>query len=532
MADKKRGKVETSGALEGHLKVGRLFQPPLMALEQTILSDWSRDDLPDLLWPLSLVLIHGDAGARRMSDAQGAILTAVSGDELDNAGAPVDGRLTSLERIPRRLRADVRRALRTLPFEVFPPELIGVTQLFDDVPGAWALNSFEGHEADLDATANLLADAIVSAADTRLTALVKTAPIGWLIYRRKLTLPTEVVDMLKNYPADSATRPQAEAFILSSFLALKGAAYSQRPELESATKSWARSFWNQAWMSTPCLVSEAIAPSQVDEGVGLEGLEERSRSAIIRAETLYTAFSDRAMSHELPADMYEPSRHEVLTALAARAYRSVRAVLATPHMWTSEHGSHAARLLFETRVTIRWLIEEGGDEGFHRYQDYGRGKRKLLLRHIKSLAQQPSESAAAVISAFDAKAGGDMGDAFQTVDLSATFAGITLREMAETVGERAGYASVFAATSGILHGEWWTLEDYAMQRCANPLHRFHFVPSLESPLPDEEFPELLLAHLKEVLSVAEGGLVVAANEDSVGPRGGTGGSESGGGPPP
>ena len=82
--------------------------------------------------------------------------------------------------------------------------------------------------------------------------------------------------------------------------------------------------------------------------------------------------------------------------------------------------------------------------------------------------------------------------------------------MAEEVGELDSYTHLFQISSGVTDGEWWSIEDYALQRCVNPLHRFHLVPSfnLYDPQWDPRFPDLLLGHLEALIAVAVAGLVV------------------------
>jgi hypothetical protein len=60
----------------------------------------------------------------------------------------------------------------------------------------------------------------------------------------------------------------------------------------------------------------------------------------------------------------------------------------------------------------------------------------------------------------------------------------------------------------VTHGEWWAIEEYAMQRCANPLHRFHLLPSFRPAYPPTlAFPKVLQAAFEALVAVAEAGLV-------------------------
>ena len=46
---------ETTGPLAGHVRKGRTYRSPLAATGVLTIGDWVRDDLPDLLWPVTRV---------------------------------------------------------------------------------------------------------------------------------------------------------------------------------------------------------------------------------------------------------------------------------------------------------------------------------------------------------------------------------------------------------------------------------------------------------------------------------------------
>lgn len=53
------------------------------------------------------------------------------------------------------------------------------------------------------------------------------------------------------------------------------------------------------------------------------------------------------------------------------------------------------------------------------------------------------------------------------------------------------------------HGEWWTIEDSAMQRCLNPLHKFHLIPSFNAqPAFGAEMGKMLVGKLERLLGQA------------------------------
>ena len=181
-------------------------------------------------------------------------------------------------------------------------------------------------------------------------------------------------------------------------------------------------------------------------------------------------------------------------------------------MWNGEEDSGVNRLLAETEILLRWMQLQ--DENvFDRYQAYGLGKRKLMKLHLESFARESPEVAehlAENMERLEGGTGGEHGEAFQEVSLDATFSGKTVRQMAHEAGVEDLYRFVYQTASGVTHGEWWAIDDYCMQRCFNPLHRFHSIPSSEANAPATlDFGRYLISRLHEVLLVAEDMLVAS-----------------------
>ena len=82
------------------------------------------------------------------------------------------------------------------------------------------------------------------------------------------------------------------------------------------------------------------------------------------------------------------------------------------------------------------------------------------------------------IQHFERKLGGEWAEEFTSVRL-VNFADTPIRMMAQETDMEDLYRYVYQSASGVSHGEWWAVQDYDMQRCMNPLHRFHWVPSME-----------------------------------------------------
>lgn len=551
-----RDRPESDGVLAGHYRQGRRFTPPIMAMPGSMANEWVRDDLPDLLWPLCLAALHGDPGLVYYREFQELVIQAVGQERIDEMEIAVDGRLTSLEGIPVEIRDDIVEAFRVhYRFEeLLPEEILGVMRMYDDLPGRWLLIDpwVDVRGDEVEEAMNWLARAIVTVVgDRHLNALVKASTFGWLVLNRRVHFPSEFGEILIDYPVNDEKRGAADAMILSSFLAFKAMDVQADPRIGEQRDEWANHFWNTNRELSACMPEDEVsrtgetgneeladdnaartnAPNEAgsaESAAHVRDTAEEPESPEISVKELVEEYMNRLGSFagtlsgafydpDLPLNIYRPARSEVLAGLATRAIRGVAAVIRAPHMWTGENGANVMRMLFETRVVLLWLLAQDDETFFELYQDYGRGKRKLHKRHVEAVAEELGESTPdelmRVLEMLETRTGGEWAEAFQEVSVESTFSGKNLRAMAEEVGELDTYNHLFQISSGVTHGEWWAVEDYALQRCLNPLHRFHLVPAFDlyEPEPDPRFPGLLLRHLEDVVSIAVDGLVAGEN---------------------
>lgn len=560
-----RGRPVPDGVLAGHYRQGRRFTPPIMAMAGSMANEWVRDDLPDLLWPLCLAALHGDPGLVYYREFQELVIQTVGQEQIDELDVAVDGRLTSLDRTPVEIRDDIVEALRDHHRfeELLPEEILGVMRMYGDLPGRWLLVdpwTVVG-ESHLEEPMNFLARAVVTVVgDRHLNAIVKAATFGWLVLNRRVHFPSEFGEVLIDYPVNEEKRGAADAMILSSFLAFKAMDVQADPGIGELREDWASRFWNANRKLSACMPEDEVreaseaaneepvsndagAGNASDEGESAEGAadtgddaEERETSEISIGElvdeylkrlgSIAGALSEAFYDPDLALNLHRPARAEVLVGLATRAIRvglatrairGVAAVIRAPLMWTGENGANVMRMLFETRVVLLWLMAQDDESVFEQYQEYGRGKRKLHKRHVEAVAEELGESTPdevmSVLEMLETRTGGEWAEEFQEVSVESTFSGKNLRTMAEEVGELDSYNHRFQTSSGVTHGEWWALEDFALQRCVNPLHRFHFVPFFDLDVPElhPRFPEIVLSQLEDVVAIATEGLV--AGED-------------------
>lgn len=509
----KQRRKETDGVLAGHYREGRRYLPPMLAVPGIVASDWARDDLPDLLWPALLASIEGDASLGVWSAIQGIVALP---EEVD--AVVLDGRLTSLERIPVGLRSSVAARLDTVDRRAFPPALLALPDLYPDLPGAWLFQVLGEKlpSAEPEVAGQAMARALVDVlANGDKNALTKAPRIRWLLHVGRLNMPSEVIEILRDYPHGS-TRPLAEATIRSGWLAMKSADLNQRPDLADAWAAWSRAFWNTNRRISPCRADHPVVPEEVPRTPRAVSRIRRRlvRNHVRSLQRMDTDFVSRVLSPNSNLDIHAPVRADVVLGLVSRALRVVTWLVERPEQWNGEECSWALRVLGETKILLTWMFSQDAAI-FDTFKDFGLGKRKLQLKHAEALQKKIGEDGESgyvdvLVDSLREQTGGDHGDAFQSVSVEPTFANTSLRKMAEEVGLVDDYNFAVQPTSGVIHGEYWALEDYCLQPCMNVLHLFHQVPRADRVEPNLDVPGVvLLPRVENLLEIALDGLGVA-----------------------
>lgn len=505
----KQQHVEKSGPMAGHVRRGRLFVPELAATVDLTSNDWFRDDVPDYLWPLMIAESQGSPSLVRFVRWQGAVHADLNNLVPARAlAAGLDGRLSSLDRLAalNDTAADVMRE-HAIEYYLLTDEIAKALSTYPERPAAWFTDR-ELASPDQDDVDLIAASLLGVLRDGHREALIKCLQVWGAVQAGTFTSDQHTIDLLKNYPNDEGTRSQADTTVRACWGAMKGLLLQEDKKYFDDSIKWARVFWGINSMTTPCRRKR-----ELDDKPG-DGLDEESEASPVEEEkkgecpangpaatnvedvdpdgeqkfrqTAMDLMSSYVEAIETsPQRLYDQERQEVHAGLVSRAAREVITVLGTPDLWCLEHGAHVGRMLVETRIQLAWMAAQ--DPSVYRtYQDYGAGKAKLYARILEDLPQGWNGSNGAIkesveegVAEFDRLSHADPAFDFGTVDTRSTFAsGKTLREMAAEAGLSDPYRNSFQLQSGIVHGEWWSIEAHGMERCLNVMHRAHLIPSL------------------------------------------------------
>lgn len=478
--------------MAGHVRKGRTFRSPLAASGVLRVSDWVRDDLPDLLWPALVLSEAGTHAARRFVRWQAAVQNDLAGTATpDFLAGCLDGRLTGLDRLAERVPT-AKQAVRDRADEhgLLPEPIRRALASYAPRPASWLTGAYwDVSQEEID----LLARAVLGVAtDGHREAVIKCLPIWSEVQAGTFRSDSTTIELLQHYPIDPNTRDLADTVIRASWGARNGMLLDLDAGHFEAGLEWARTFWNTNSGTTHCARRRDVEPADeaLEDGAGstrhggASNADASARDSAANGSNLQQLAMDLVSSYvealeTSRADLYDRGRQEVRSGLVTRVGRDVIVALGVPDLWCMEHGAHIVRALVEVRIYLQWMAAQ--DQSIYRtFQECGAGKAKLYARIMDELpdeARRPDFVAA--VKELEYLSHNDEIVDHRVVDTRDSFAnGKSIRAMAEECGLLDLYRQAYYMASGVSHSEWWSVETHAMERCNNILHGGHLIPSL------------------------------------------------------
>lgn len=483
-----------NSGLSDHKRSGKILTPPMRNLPNMQSIPWLRDTFPNMLWLCSLITKYGDKPGMMLAARVLDRISETVDPEKGAEGLPfvLTGELTSFEKVPDDKRAAVIEALQDdgLYEDGFPWVLVRGLQKYEGVPGAWVLDGWKDNLQIIpaDQPERFLRDVVLANSHGQSSGATKVKAVLIRAYLQagKLMLPPGIAkewgEILPRYPDEitEEERRRIEPSLRAASMAMLGL---DKSDDNSYDLEWARSFWRQNWRLYSCDIPTVAQQQPEPESEGASRISTVRRHWTERLDELTERFLSKSRS--VDPDLYSPDRHEVLTGLVYRQLRTLSIMVNYPALWTMEHGSAMIRSVLEARIVVKWLLHRNDPALFARFEDYGRGRLKLLKLHLEEYRdslETPPEGLDEQIEYFDALVNSEIWEEFQDISIEGSFAGVDTRRMAEQVGLLTEYRLVFAPASAAVHGEWNSLDQYVLSQCENPLHRRHRIPNSDPML--------------------------------------------------
>lgn len=459
MSEKKEKKENPSTPLNKYQKVGKELTPPLATLNMQARS-WINERLPEMLWAALIRTHHIDATSFAIFRD---ILRWLGDKEL-----VVDGvTLTDIANYENELRtAFIKRVVEVAGTNALQPLL-----LLPDLPAYddWkdALNTESASEEDLehlaDAVSKVMSHHSQEATDCRWVKLMGTILTGKIHFMAGQEDMLEEFNRYPNYGDQQKVRPSIRSMEMIV-------------DLTEPRYQWAKKFWDYCYNNTSC-IPEIAESSEVET--------KRKQSQVSQHKKHYKAVMPE-VRRALITHFFETSkttsidsRHEAVFGITLYALDIfIENILFLTAATTT--GRVSARIILEAYLTLAYIIhkETIGELLWDTYRNYGVGQISLIERKYED---QDYSSAMVDVKKMDAIANEDKWSEFVPINLGHWDVS-NLRKISTEIGEKELYDKYYDYTSGYAHANWGAVREAALQRCYNPLHRLHRIPSYGLPI--------------------------------------------------
>lgn len=468
----KRRRRRTQAPLSAHKRDRKKLVTPMNALPNVRHTDWVADWLPELIWVGAMLREYEEPGPAW------AVLEAL--EPFVDDPAALDGNISAFALIHEESRADALEALAKPSVPPLPEGLAHALSLYPECPAAWLYSRWSrANTPDIERGVNYLKAVVGENFGSRTVPAtrMRLVPIGRLAQHRRISVSQDWIDesYIPKYPGDLSEDQQraAESEIRAMYGALRSAAGT------AGGTEWSRYFWRQSYRISVCEFAPSVAALSSHDEVA----DEPSPRVQDLRETLMQAADDLARDlsvaqRKVELDLYAPEAAEVKLGLASRQARLMRLLLSDAHLWDASAGAHVLRALVDGLITTTWLLKKNEPDLYLRFRAFGLGRLKLFKLHLEDYLddhENPSQEQLDFVEALEEEVNSEILEMFTDIDLGGSFAGITIRKMAEEAELEPYYNLAYQPYSSDAHGDWVSLKRSDLEHCRNPLHRFHRV---------------------------------------------------------
>ncbi|MEG5004322.1 DUF5677 domain-containing protein [Microcoleus sp. AT9b-C3] len=457
--------------LKQHQKKGTALKSQLANLPISE-TNWERDWLPEYLWIASL---RDVVPTDKLYEPYYAFMEAI-GEFLEGEQLII-GLVSDFAALaPHRDRLLAKHG--ELIEQLFLRPFGRILACYPNSPASWLVNQEfierGGHldrEVEIPRIRSLVTDLVDGRGE--LATAARMASFGQVVKSGKVRFPRglPIVDLLPKYPNQCSHDEckQVEGFVRASL----GSILSTESKYES--KEWSKYFWRHNYDLATCQpvllgIRGAKPASENDINQAVSVIETNVKAARAYLENL---------AMQLQYDLYAPERQEVLSGLFARCIRLFLLIMENPALWARDTAGIMLRCLVETTITFCYLAEHGTEDEFESFRQYGEAQKKLLMLQLQDNHPDSMTLEGRDASDISKELGGFSAEILQ-IELG-HWAKKDARQLAYTAGLERYYRLVFTPTSADIHGTWTSLKDSNLGVCAEPLHRFHQIPTYAEP---------------------------------------------------
>ena len=447
--NKRRSKSSKSRTpLSSHKPVGKQLLPGFAQIRDNVtFCSWSNERLPEMLWAAIIRVINGQDYA--ISEFNRVIEFVAKHKQKEKLS---DLTISGIAKLDEDIRNEFLKQLITNPITA---SALTVLTLFENLPAreSWLKylpNTNPNIDILMKAVGMWLPPQSQAATDCRWLKLMLTIASG------KMQLSKEKKEDLLKYPEGDLKK--IRPFIRASEMV-------QNPIVRHDL-TWSNSFWDKAWINTPCLSLKTDNTEQVTDAICTNEEVVNLREKL--KEHWVNTHSTTAIN----------AKHDGAFGITFYVLTILEELLVTG-INTGILGRLGLRTIFECHINFKYLLLKDNEELWHTWRTYGAGQAKLNALRFDELTEPPKFINTETIEMI---AGEDLWEEFININLG-SWSNLDLRKMSNKAGVKPSYDQYYSWTSGYSHGTWGAIRETCFESCGNPVHRLHRYPN-QNLLPD------------------------------------------------
>lgn len=433
------------------------------------LIEWERDLLPEHLWIAALADIFPiESVHTQFSDFMDII------DPYIPKGSYAFGLISDFGLVPEEKREEFWNKHQSEIERLFHKPIGRILAFYPDNPASWLVSmKLIKREDSLDPEVELnrlrnLVNKLLPGKDDYAGHL-RALPLGRVFKHRiiKISADLPIIELLPKYRVDCTLEEQHH---VQSFARITiDMMYREKSQYKS--KAWPQQFWRHNFDLAVCQPHNYYI-------MGSNPVTEESLPLLIEVLSSNVQIARAYITglwKKVPCDLYDPTRDEILFGLFARLLKFYSLIAENPSIWSRDTGGIFLRCMTECAITFAYLVLRGNQGDFEKFKDYGNGQEKLLMLHLQdnydgytTLEGRDFEAISQELGSFNV----------ELIDINlGNWIKKDTRQLAAEAGMERIYKLIFSPASSDVHGTWLSLKQSSLIRCAEPLHRFHRLPS-------------------------------------------------------
>jgi len=248
---------------------------------------------------------------------------------------------------------------------------------------------------------------------------------------------------------------------------------------ENNVHEWSKQFWEYCLTHTKC-IPEGTTMDKVEKYKEAFKMEDKNSEAYMsQTIDVRNGIVEHLYNTRITSGI--DSRHEGVFGLVLYSVSLFIETIVLQSSFSAS-GRLTLRALADIYITLKYLQvkEVNNMHIWDTYRGYGSGQLKLALLKL--------EESDTSIDCVTKKLLYEMANEDEILE----FVPINLGHMSIEAGVKDVYDNYYTYTSGFVHGNWGSIRESVYQKCLNPLHRLHRIPTPNLPILSSVMSDALL----------------------------------------